>query len=56
MTGRHVGGYLQAVGSRQFGPRFSLSFEGDRFRRSAAFRDVGGRDVSLLKVTANFLF
>ena len=56
MTGRHVGGYLQAVGSRQFGPHFSLSFEADRFRRSAAFRDVGGRDVSLLKVTANFLF
>ena len=56
MIGRHVGGYLQLVGSRQFGRHFSLSFEADRFQRSAAFRDVGGRDVSLLKLTANFLF
>lgn len=56
MTGRRVGGYLQLVGSRQFGPHFSLSFEGDRFRRSRALAAVGGRDVQLLKVTANLLF
>lgn len=56
MRGRRVGGYLQLVGSRRFGPHFSLSFEGDRFRRSQSFADVGGRDVNLLKVTANFLF
>ena len=56
MTGQHVGEYLQLVGSRQFGRHFSLSFEADRFQRSGAFRDVGGRNVSLLKLTANFLF
>lgn len=56
MTGRRVGGYLQAVGSRQFGPHFSLSFEADRFRRSRALADVGGRNVDLLRLTANFLF
>ena len=56
MAGRRVGGYLQLVGSRQFGPHFSLSFEGDRFRPSDAFSAVGGRKVNLLKVTANFLF
>lgn len=56
MRGRQVGGYLQLVGSRQFGGHFSLSLEADRFAGSQVLHQVGGRDVDLLRVTANFLF
>lgn len=56
MQGRRVGGYLQLVGSRQFGPHVSLSLEGDRFVRSDSLAAVGGRDVSLGKLTLNLLF
>lgn len=56
MPGRHVGTYLQTIGSHQFGPHVSLTLEYDHFVRSAALATVGGRNVDFGKLTANFLF